>query len=218
MGSAPSVLVTGFEPFDGESLNPSAQVARSLDGERILDHRVIGAVLPVAHAATADEIERLISMHRPSLVLALGQAGGRATLSLERVAINLIDARIADERGLQPIDEPVVEGAPVAYLSGLPIKAIKSHLEALGVPVSLSFTAGSFVCNQVFYLLSHLAATRYPGLRSGFVHLPWLPEQATRRGDAPSMSLETMLRGVRAVIATALQVEFDLVLPGGFMH
>jgi pyroglutamyl-peptidase len=215
MKTKPTILLTGFEPFGGERINPSQEIVRALDGEIIAAHRVVGAILPVAFAATLPMLDDLINMHRPALVLALGQAGGRSEISLERIAINLIDARIADNDGRQPIDETVVADAPGAYFSTLPLKAIEAHLRALGIPVAPSLSAGSFVCNQVFFGLAHLLATRHAHARGGFVHVPWLPEQAAQRGDQPSMALATMIDGVRAALECAITTRRDLQVAGG---
>ncbi|MEP7096466.1 MAG: pyroglutamyl-peptidase I [Dokdonella sp.] len=215
MKTQPTVLLTGFEPFGGDRVNPAQEIVRTMDGEIIAAHRVVGAILPVAFAATLPILEGLLDTHRPVLVLALGQAGGRSEISLERVAVNLIDARIADNDGLQPIDEAVVAGAPGAYFSSLPIKAIEARLCALGIPAATSLSAGSYVCNQVFFGLAHLLATQHPTARGGFVHVPWLPQQAALRVRQPSMALTTMIDGVRAAIECAIATQRDLRVAGG---
>lgn len=212
------VLVTGFAPFAGEARNPSFEIVRRLDGERLGAHRIVGAFLPVVFGAAAAGLEGLLDTHRPELALAIGQAGGRDSLSLERVAINLVDARIADNSGMQPIDVEVVRGAPSAYFASLPLKAMRAAMLAAGVPTTLSLSAGSFVCNEVFYALCHLRATRDARMRSGFLHVPWLPEQAVDHPGQPSMALETMLTGVRAGLACALATVDDLHVPGGSTH
>jgi pyroglutamyl-peptidase len=152
------------------------------------------------------------------LVLALGQAGGRSEISLERVAVNLIDARIADNDGLQPIDVPVVADAPAAYFTSLPSKAIVARLRERGIPAGPSLSAGSFVCNQVFFAITHLIATRLPQSRGGFVHVPWLPQQAAHHPGQPSMALVTMIEGVRAAIECAISVREDIGTSGGTTH
>jgi len=214
----PTILLTGFEPFGGEAINPSQEIVRALDGEIVDGHRIVGAILPVAFAATVPMLEDLLDAHRPVLVLALGQAGGRSEMALERVAVNLIDARIADNDGIQPIDAAVVEGAPGAYFSNLPVKAITRRLRELGIPTAPSLSAGSFVCNQVFFALAHLLVTRHPQARGGFVHVPWLPQQATRYPGQPSMALQTMIEGVRAALECAITTRDDLQIPGGATH
>lgn len=209
------VLITGFEPFDGEAVNPSQQIARALDGETIAGHRIVGASLPTEFARSLTKLEQLIDQHHPVLVIALGLAAGRAGVSLERVAINLIDARIADNAGAQPVDVAVVENAPNAYFSTLPIKAMLARLNAAGIPAALSHSAGTFVCNQVFFGLAHLLATRHPEVRGGFVHVPWLPEQAARRADGPHMPLERMLEALRLCVETALVTPADVHYAAG---
>lgn len=214
----PNVLLTGFEPFDGERLNPSGEIARALDGEIVREHRIVGAILPVAFASTLPKLDALLDMHRPVLAIATGQAGGRSELSIERIAANLVDARIPDADGEQPIDVRVVDDAPDAYFSTLPVKAMLERLRGLGIPAALSQSAGAYVCNQAFFALAHLVATRHRAMRAGFVHVPWLPEQATRHAGQPSMALETMIEGVRAAIEVALSTRDDLRFAGGATH
>ena len=214
----PAVLVTGFEPFDADPINPSQEIARALDGEIVAAHRVVGATLPTEFARALPAMELLIDKHRPTLVLALGLAGGSAGLSLERVAINLIDARIADNAGEQPVDVAVVENAPNAYFSTLPIKAMLARLREAGVPAQISHSAGTFVCNQVFFGLAHLLAARHPQVRGGFVHVPWLPAQATRHGDAPHLTLDSMLAAVRLCLETALVTSADVHYAAGTLQ
>lgn len=211
----PSILIVGFEPFDDEVINPSMEIARRLDGELIAGHGIVGAILPVSFAAAPTALAELLDRHQPELVIALGQAGGRAELALERIAINLVDARIPDNTGLQPIDTAVLEGGTSAHFSSLPLKAIKSRLDSLGIPCALSLSAGTFVCNQVFYWLCHLIGTEHPLARGGFIHVPWLPEQAMRHPGQPGMSLEIMLQGIRAAIDCAVVTSSDLRVTGG---
>jgi pyroglutamyl-peptidase len=206
------VLVTGFEPFDGERINPSADVARALAGQRVGGVPVVAAVLPCVFGAAIDVLREVVSAQRPQLVLALGQAGGREGFSIERVAINVDDARIADNAGARPIDTPVVGGAPAAYFSTLPIKAMAAALRRAGWPAAVSQTAGTFVCNHVFYGLMHTLRRRR--VRGGFMHLPLLPEQAARRGG-PSLSLEDQIAGVALALEVALTTRVDSAESGG---
>ena len=165
------ILLTGFDPFAGESTNPSWDAVRAMDGERIHGHRVVAHRLPVEFDASRSMLDDLIARIDPVLVLCVGQAGGRAQLSLERVAINIADARIPDNAGACPIDAALVDGAPAAYFSNLPIKAILAELRAGGIPAEISQTAGTYVCNAVFYGLMHGLQAR-AGVRGGFVHIP----------------------------------------------
>jgi pyroglutamyl-peptidase len=212
------ILVTGFEPFAGDTVNPSMELALALDGVVVGGCRIAGRVLPCAFDAARPALDAALDATRPALVFALGQGGGRCDLSFERVALNLVDARIADNDGAQPIDEAVIAGAPAAHFATLPLKAIVAALRERGVPASLSLSAGSFVCNAVFYaLLDRLARdAAWHGTRAGFVHLPLLPEQAARRATGqPCLPLATMADGLRAAIATALERSADLRIAGG---
>lgn len=209
------VLLTGFEPFGGQARNPSAEIARALDGRTIRGRRVVGAVLPCAFGVSGSRLRQLLRRHRPELVIACGLAGGRTGFSVERVAINLQDARLPDNRGAQPIDRPVVRGGPAAHWSTLPVKAIVARLNRAGVTAAISQTAGTFVCNHVFYLLMH-ALRRSRRTRGGFVHVPWLPGQAGP--GEPAMEPARMVAAMETVIATALAVRRDSRTPGGATH
>ncbi|MFG2136370.1 pyroglutamyl-peptidase I [Streptomyces sp. NPDC048650] len=211
------VLLTGFEPFDGESTNPSWEAARAvadgppggLDVRAVQLPCVYGASLTALHAAIAD--------FRPEIVVCVGQAGGRPDITVERVALNLDDARIPDVAGAEPIDEPIVPGGPAAYFSTLPIKACVAAVRAAGVPASVSNTAGTFVCNHVFYGLAHLIATELPGVRGGFVHVPYAPEQVVDRPE-PSLSVASTARALREIAATAARVRTDIRVAEGATH
>lgn len=212
------ILVTGIEPFDGETINPSWEAVRVLDGEEIDGHLVVARQLPCVIAEVGAVLTAAIEELDPVLVLCLGQAGGRADVSIERVAINVVDARIPDNAGRQPVDEPVVAGGPAAYFSTLPIKALVRALRDAGIPASVSQTAGTYNCNAIFYALSHHIATRRPRLRGGFIHVPYLPSMATRHPGAPSLARETVTQAVRIMAATALAVASDIKAGGGAVH
>lgn len=208
-----TLLLTGFAPFGGETLNPSWEAVRRLDGERLGDLPVVAAQLPTEFGAALRVLDELLERHRPTLVVAVGQAGGRAELSLERIAINVDDARIPDNAGRQPIDEPVVAGGPAAYFSTLPIKAMTRVLRDAGIPAAVSQTAGTFVCNHVFYGLQH--RLQGSGVRGGFIHIPCLPAQAAAQPGAPSMPLETLIAGLRLALTCAAITRADLREGGG---
>lgn len=211
----PTILVTGFDAFDGASTNPSWLAAQELSGLDIAGHAVVAALLPVEFGRAADEITRQVRQLRPELVLCLGLAGGRPALSIERVAINVDDARIADNAGARPIDTAVVQGGPAAYFSNLPIKAMCSAAQNTGTAAEISQTAGTFVCNHVFYALMHALANA-PDLRhtrGGFVHLPWLPGQGH-----PHMPLDSMVQGLKAALECAVATRQDIARPGGALH
>lgn len=207
-----TVLLTGFEPFNGERVNPSAEIARRLHGAVIAGHRVDGTVLPCTFGGAIAELKRRLRASHPALVVGVGQAGGRAEITPERVAINVDDARITDNAGARPIDVPVVRGGPAAYFSTLPIKAIVAALRARGMPAGVSQTAGTFVCNHVFYGLMH-ALRRQRAVRGGFIHVPFLPEQAGN--GQPSLPLDTMTEAVAVAIETAVRQRRDVRVTGG---
>ena len=215
--SSSTVLLTGFAPFGGDDVNPSQAVMRALDGAILAGHRIAGLELPVAFGDSLRVLRQAISRTRPVLVACLGQAGGRAAISLERVAINVDDARIPDNAGAQPVDAPVVPGGPAAYFTTLPIKAMSLALAEAGIAASVSQTAGTYVCNHVFYGLMHTLRRR-PGVRGGFIHVPWSEEQAAQHPGAPWMPVATMTEGVRIALEAALAHRVDLALPGGAEH
>jgi pyroglutamyl-peptidase len=215
--SPPTLLLTGFEPFGGETVNPSWQVAQALQGELLAGARVQALCLPCCFGSALQVLHEALQATRPALVLALGQAQGRCDFSVERVAINVDDARIADNAGARPVDQPVLPGGPAAWFSTLPIKAMVAALHGAGLPASVSQTAGTFVCNHVFYgLMNALAAGQAAaGCRGGFMHLPLLPEQAARHPGQPSLPLATLVTGVRLALHTAWVTQADLALSGG---
>jgi pyroglutamyl-peptidase len=213
----PCVLLTGFDPFGGEAVNPSWEAVRQLHGEVLRGHRVEALQLPTCFGLSLKTLRAALRRHRPALVICVGQAGGRAQLSLERIAINVDDARIADNAGRQPVDVPVVRGARAAYFSTLPIKAQLLALRAAGLPAEISQTAGTFVCNHVFYGLMH-ALRGSPRTRGGFVHIPYLPEQAARHAGAPSLALEQVCAGLRVMLDTALVTRHDRRVGAGATH
>jgi pyroglutamyl-peptidase len=202
------LLVTGFEPFGGERINPSAEVARALHGRTIEGARVVGIVLPCVFGDSIDALRAVLDSQRPQLVLALGLAAGREGFTLERVAVNLDDARIADNAGAQPIDAPVIARGPAAHFTTLPIKAMVAALRAAGHSAAVSNSAGTFVCNHVFYGLQQ-ALKRRRSVRSGFMHLPCLAGQAPS-GSLPSLPLTAMVEGVGIALAAALRTGADL--------
>jgi pyroglutamyl-peptidase len=207
-------LVTGFEPFAGDAVNPAGEAVLGLPsrlGELAIHTRVLPTVFGRAIAA----LEEALVTVRPDIVLCVGLAGGRAELSLERVAINVDDARIPDNDGQQPIDRPIAAGGPAAYFTGLPVKAAVAALRQAGLPAIVSNTAGTFVCNHVFYGLMHLVATRQLPLRGGFLHVPYLPSQAARFNAAPSMALDQIVEGIRIILRVAAARTEDIATAEG---
>ena len=211
----PNILLTGFDAFGGESLNPSWLAVQALHGCQIARHRVVAAQLPTVFGDSLQQLKTLLKQHQPAMVVCVGQAGGRSAISLERVAINVSDAPLADNAGVQPIDTAVVPGAPAAYFTSLPIKAMLAALQRAGVPAEVSQSAGTFVCNHVFFGLMHALATQRTlrHMRGGFVHLPYLPEQGV-----PGMALDEMVRGLRLALRCALLADGDAALGAGAAH
>jgi pyroglutamyl-peptidase len=211
-------LVTGFEPFGGDEVNPAFEALRLLP-PRLGALEVATRVVPAAFGQAIDALEDAMAAIIPDIVLCVGLAGGRAALSLERVAINIDDARIADNAGAQPLGLPVIAGGPAAYFATLPLKAAVAALREAGLPAIVSNSAGTFVCNHLFYGLMHLAATRRPGLRGGFLHVPYLPEQAAHHANsvwgAPSMALADIARGIEIVLRVAALRRDDITAAEG---
>ncbi|WP_274864712.1 pyroglutamyl-peptidase I [Serratia marcescens] len=211
------VLITGFEPFGGERLNPSWEVVKQLNDMELVGKRIVARQLPCVFGAALEALNAAIDEVQPVMVLAVGQAGGRTDITIERVAINVDDARIPDNQGQQPVDEPIVAGGPAAYFSTLPIKAMVSSMREAGIPASVSQTAGTYVCNHVMYgLLHRLSGQRE--VKGGFIHIPYLPEQAAAHPGAPSMAASTVLFALELAVSIALQVEHDLKVAGGATH
>ncbi len=205
-----NILLTGFEPFGGDAINPSWEVARSLHGQVVGGATVHACCLPTCFGTAPAALETALAAVKPCLVVALGLASGRSEVSIERVAVNLIDARIPDNAGERPQDVPVHRGAPDAYFSTLPVKAMRDALRSAGHPAGLSLSAGAFVCNQVFFELQHRLANK--GVRSGFIHLPALPEQAARsHPSVASMGLAAQVEAIRLALVIALQADDALV-------
>jgi pyroglutamyl-peptidase len=202
-------LVTGFDPFGGDKLNPSSLAVGKLR-KRIGSVVVHTAELPTSYAHSAGVLRAAIEQVKPELVLCVGQAGGRAELCLERVAINVQDARIRDNDGKQPIDKPVVKDGPAAHFATLPIKACVAALRKAGLPAAVSNTAGTFVCNHIFYALMDIAQDHPIPMRGGFLHIPYMPEQVAQLGGAPSMALDDIVRGIEIILEISASRTADI--------
>jgi pyroglutamyl-peptidase len=201
-----TVLVTGFDPFGGESINPAFEATRKLDGATIAGAKVHTGEIPTIRYQCIAKVQKYMAAYQPEIIICVGQAGGSAGISLERVAINCDDFRIPDNGGNQPVDEAIVKEGPAAYFSTLPIKAMKAALLAKGIPAVISNSAGTFVCNHVFYSLMDTLAHDSVKRIGGFVHVPYLPEQTAKMNEPePSMSVDTIVTALRAIIETAVQ-------------
>lgn len=196
-----TILVTGFEPFGGDHANPSREIAKALDGRTLGRHAVRSAVLPVAHEAARAAMTAALDDGDIGAVLHVGLAGGRARITLEQVAVNVLDYAIADNEGRQIAGEPCVAGGPAAYLSTLPLRGIVAALTAEGIPAALSYTAGTYVCNQTLYWTLHEIARRGLAVRAGLVHVPFPPAMVAAHGrDEPSMDLALDIRALEIAL------------------
>jgi pyroglutamyl-peptidase I len=204
-----TVLMTGFAPFGGETVNPALEAIKKLEGRQIAGVPVVTRALPVVRFQAIESLKSAIREVDPSLIVAVGQAGGRMEITPERIAINVDDYRIRDNDGNQPVDEPVEKSGPAGYWSSLPIKAMVEQMRRQGIPASVSNSAGTFVCNHLFYGLMHVLALEGNKRRGGFIHIPYLPEQAAQNPGQPSMGLDTIVRGLEICLEAALTVTTD---------
>ena len=212
------ILLTGFEPFGGESTNPSWTAAREAGALlRAEGHEVRTVELPCAFGDSIRVLEEALEQYSPQVVVCAGQAGGRSRISLERIAINCDDARIPDNAGNSPVDEAVVSGGPAAYFSSLPVKAALAALGSAQIPAEVSQTAGTYVCNHVFYGLMHALRLR-PGTRGGFVHVPYAAEQVPPGSVTASLPVGLMAAALAVVVRTTLGTTADLKLAAGATH
>ncbi|MGT2711694.1 pyroglutamyl-peptidase I [Streptococcus oriscaviae] len=213
------ILVTGFTPFGGEKINPALETVKKLPAT-IAGATIEWLEVPTVFGRSACVLEEKMTALQPDAVLCIGQAGGRTGLTPERVAINQDDARIPDNEGNQPIDTFIQEEGPAAYFSTLPIKAMVASIHQIGLPASVSNTAGTYVCNHLMYQVLYLTATKFPQTRAGFLHIPFLPEQVVDKPNLASMSLTDIVRGVEAAIVAIVEYadKEDLKLVGGATH
>ncbi len=212
------ILVTGFDPFGGEKINPALETIKRLP-DTILGAQIIKLEIPTVVGKSLAKITEAVEKENPNVVLSIGQAGGRSEITVERVGINIDDCRIPDNEGNQPIDEPVIKGGPAAYFVTVPIKAIVENVKAHNIPASISNTAGTFICNHVCYGVAHLAAARTAAgkpMKSGFIHIPFLPEQVIGKPAlTPSMSLETIVSGITHALEAIVKHGSDIKVSGG---
>jgi pyroglutamyl-peptidase len=198
------ILLTGFEPFGGESVNPSWEVAARFHDALIGDVQITATRLPVDCRQAASELKATIRRTRPSAVIGLGQAGGRTALTIEKVAINLADERADRESGERADGRPIIRGGPDAYFARLPIAMIVEAVTARGIPAAMSLTAGAYVCNSVMYTALHLLRAR-PEVPAGFIHLPYATAQGTGHPTRPTMGIDLMAAGVEAALLVVVQ-------------
>lgn len=211
------VLITGFEPFGGDKINPSLEAVKMLQ-ENIAGAEIVKESLPVVFGKSIQVLEELIRKENPHMVICVGQAGGRYEISIERVAINIDDARIADNEGNQPVDNKIFEDGEPAYFAKLPIKAMVEEIRGGNIPASVSNTAGTYVCNHLMYGLLYLIDKKYPNIRGGFIHVPFIPEQVIGMSNTPYMNLEDISRGLSIAIKAAAHNKNDIRVSDGKTH
>lgn len=208
------ILVTGFDPFGGEPINPAIESVKRLP-DNIAGAEIIKLEIPTVRKKSLEKIEEAINEHNPDVILSIGQAGGRFDISIERVGINLDDFRIPDNEGNQTIDEPIFPDGENAYFVKLPVKAMVQNVQKNNIPASVSYTAGTFVCNHVLYGILYLIEKKYNEKKSGFIHIPFLPEQVVDKRNTPSMELNTIVKGLTAAIEAIVKNDEDIKEVGG---
>ena len=208
------ILVTGFDPFGGEPINPAIESVKRLP-DNIEGAEIIKLEIPTVRKKSLEKIEKAINEHNPDVILSIGQAGGRFDISIERVGINLDDFRIPDNEGNQIIDEPVFPDGENSYFVKLPVKAMVQNVQKNNIPASVSYTAGTFVCNHVLYGVLYLIEKKYKGKKSGFIHIPFLPQQVVDKRNTPSMELNTIVKGLTAAIEAIVKNNEDIKEVGG---
>ena len=199
------IIVTGFDPFGGEPINPSWEAVKRLDGE-IHGHTIIKIQLPTVFGAAGEILTKAIRAHRPHQVICVGQAGGRRGITVERIAVNLRDAKTPDNAGNRPQDEPIRPEGETAYFATLPIKAIVEEIQKNGISAAVSNSAGTYVCNDVMYTALHLAAREFPAMKCGFIHVPYVPEQVSEKPEGtPSMTMDDIVRALTLAVKTLME-------------
>lgn len=212
------VLVTGFDPFGGDKVNPAYEAVKKMPAE-IAGAEIIKLEVPTVFGKSSQVVREAIKEHQPEIVICVGQAGGRSAVSFERVAINLAEARIPDNEGNQPFDTALEEDGPAAYFTTLPIKAMTKNVHDHGLPAYISYTAGTFVCNDIMYRLLHVLHIEFPTIRGGFIHVPFSPDQVIERpvGTA-SMSLADIADSLTYAVEAAIENEQDISGNAGTTH
>ncbi|MBT1178193.1 pyroglutamyl-peptidase I [Bifidobacterium vespertilionis] len=199
-----TVLITGFDPFGGEKVNPAFESVKLLP-DTIAGADIVKLEVPTVYTRSATVLEEAMDRVKPDIVICVGQAGGRSTLTVERVAINLAEARIPDNDGEQPLDQPLREDGDTAYFASVPVKAMVQNIRDHGLPAFVSYTAGTFVCNSIMYNLLYLIDRKFPGVKGGFIHVPYEPGQLIDKPNGtPSLPLETIAKGLEAAVEAAV--------------
>ena len=211
------VLVTGFDPFGGESINPAWEAVKVIKDE-IAGAEIVKMQIPTVVGKSIAKIHDKMVEINPDIVIAVGQAGGRFGVTPERVAINVTDARIPDNEGNQPIDEVIFEDGDAAYFSNLPVKAMVQAIKDAGYPSVLSNTAGTYICNHVMYGILYYIQKEFPNVRGGFIHVPYATSQVVNKPNTASMSLADITASLEAAIKAAVENQADIKAIGGETH
>lgn len=211
------ILLTAFEPFGGDSINPAQEAVAHVPGE-IAGAEIVRMSVPVVFGKAIETVCAAMEREQPDVVLCIGQAGGRFGLTPERVAINLDDAGIADNEDNRPVDRPIFEDGAPAYFSTLPVKAMVAYIKAAGIPASLSNSAGTYVCNHLMYGVLYHISRSFPYMRGGFMHVPFMHEQVQQRPNTPSLSREDIIKGIEAAIEAIVHDESDLPIAPETTH
>lgn len=198
------ILVTGFDPFGNEKINPAIETVRLLP-DKINDCEIIKLEIPTIRHKSLKIIEEKIKEYNPDVVVSIGQAGGRSDITIERIGINCDDFSIADNEGNKPIDTPIYKDGPDAYFVSLPIKAMLKGILDEGIPASISNSAGTFVCNHVLYGTRYFCERNYPNIKSGFIHVPYIPSQCINKKNVPSMALDDIVKGLTAALKAIVE-------------
>ncbi len=211
------VLVTGFDPFGGEKVNPALEAVKKLPSE-IAGAEIIKQEIPTVFKRSLKVLEKAIDEIKPDVVLSIGQAGGRFDITVEKVAINLQDASIPDNDSEQPVDEKVFEDGENAYFASIPVKKIVENINKTGIPASVSYTAGTYVCNNIMYAGLYFINKKYPNMKGGFIHVPFITQQAVGKKNTASMSLNDIASALEEAIKTIVENDEDIKKIGGTTH
>lgn len=211
------ILVTGFDPFGGESINPAYEAVKRLDS-KIAGAEIVKVEIPTVFRKSIKKLDEAIERENPNVVICVGQAGGRFDMTVERVAINISDAPIGDNEGNMPVDEPIFGDGEPAYFSELPIKAMVQKIREGGIPASISNTAGTYVCNHIMYGLHYLIDKKYPNIKGGFIHVPFLPEQVIDKRATASMNLNDIIKALTLAIEAVVENKEDIKVSEGQIH
>lgn len=211
------ILVTAFDPFGGEKVNPALEAVKKLP-DTISGATIIKQELPTVFKRSICTLEKAIDDNNPDVVLSIGQAGGRYDITVEKVGINLQDARIPDNDNEQPIDEKIFEDGDTAYFATIPVKKIVDNMNEKGIPASISYTAGTYVCNNIMYAGLYFINKKNPQMRGGFIHVPFITEQAVGKKNTPSMSLDNIVTALEIAVKTIVENDEDVKSIGGATH